>query len=100
MLVSPLLAMEEKDSNRIPSSHYNSAFIAKQGDKIIIAEGPYEERHPPFSTFKTTLALMAFDVGFFQTSNFPTFSFKEEYEKNFQNWNPAYTRRFLDDVSR
>ena len=83
LLGSPLFAMEEKESSRI---HYNSAFIAKQGNEIIIEEGRCDDRHPPYSTFKVSLALMAYNVGFFQTANSPTFFFKEEYEKNFQEW--------------
>jgi len=68
----------------------HSGFIAKQDNKIILTIGKYKERHAPFSTFKVALALMGFDAGILETKDSPKWPFKEEYEKNFQNW---YTRK-------
>ena len=69
--------------------HTHSAFIAKQNRRIIKAVGKCDDRQAPYSTFKVALALMGFDAGILERRDSPKWSFKEEYEKNFQNW---YTR--------
>lgn len=87
LLAAPLLAMEEEDSNRIPSSHYNSAFIATQDNKTIKEVGNVDEHHAPFSTFKVALALMGFDAGILESKDYPKWSFKKEYGANFPWYN-------------
>ena len=67
----------------------HSAFIVKQNGTVIKSIGPINERHAPFSTFKVALSLMGFDAGILQSKDKPKWTFKEEYEKNFQSW---YTR--------
>lgn len=80
-------AAESEGIGGKPYAH--SAFIAKKGNKIIKTIGECEHRQAPFSTFKVVLALMGFDAGILKTKDSPQWSFKEEYEKNFQSW---YTR--------
>ncbi|MBY0501517.1 MAG: class D beta-lactamase [Alphaproteobacteria bacterium] len=70
------------DSERVA----HSAFIAKQGGKIIQTTGTYDDRHAPYSTFKVPLALMGYESGILETEDHPKWSFKEEYENNFQGW--------------
>ncbi len=63
-----------------------SSFIAKKDGKIIHSQGNIDERYPPFSTFKVTLALMGFDSGILTSKDSPKWSFKKDYEKNFPDW--------------
>lgn len=75
-----MLGSERKD---------HSGFIAKKNNIIIQATGKYDDRHAPYSTFKVPLAIMGFESGFLKTEDAPRLAFREEYEKNFQEW---YTR--------
>lgn len=72
-----------------PDQEAKSAFIAKQGDKIIKEVGKSAERHAPFLTFKVVLALMGFDAGILESKSSPKWSFKKEYEDNF----PSFVRK-------
>lgn len=67
----------------------HSAFIAKQNGAIIKEIGNCDVPHSPYSTFKAVLALVGFDAGILHDKDSPRWSFKEEYEKQFQSW---YTR--------
>jgi beta-lactamase class D len=67
-----------------------SGFVAKQGNRVIQKDGRYEDRHAPFSTFKIALAYMGFAEGILKSKDSPTWAFKEDYEKNLQDW---YTRK-------
>ena len=78
------------DSGDTEGKQYTkSAFIATQDDRVLKKLGKYDDRHAPYSTFKVALALMGFDAGILETKDSPKWPFKEEYEKNFQDW---YTR--------
>lgn len=79
---SPLLAMLEEESNQTP----HSAFIAKQGNEIIMRIGNCDDRRAPYSTFKVALALMGFDARILKTKDSPIFPYKEEYAENFPDW--------------
>lgn len=70
----------EKNENAI------SGFIAKRDNQVIQVIGKYDDRHAPFSTFKVPLALMGFNEGILESKDSPKWAFKEEYEKNFQDW--------------
>ena len=72
--------------NKTDKHSANSAFIAKQDNKIIKAIGKYEDRHSPYSTFKVALVLMGFDSGILENKDSPKWSFEEKYEKKFQPW--------------
>jgi Beta-lactamase class D len=82
---APVLAVEDTITER-PAC---SGFIAKHNEAVIKAVGKYDDRQPPYSTFKVALALMGFDAGILENKESPKWAFKAEYEKNFQNW---YTR--------
>ncbi len=69
--------------------HPRSAFLAKKNGVILEEKGNCDKRHAPYSTFKVVLALMGFDAGILKSKDSPKWSFKEEYEQNFQSW---YTR--------
>ncbi len=77
-------------NNAQPLRSSNSGFIAKQDNKIIKAIGKYDERRPPYSTFKVALALMGFDAKILESKDAPKWEFDEKYEKNFQSW---YSRK-------
>lgn len=64
----------------------NTAFIAKKNGKILKANGDCDTQNPPCSTFKIALALMGFDSGILKHKDSPKWTFKKEYEANFQSW--------------
>lgn len=61
-------------------------FIAKRNGKVVKTKGDYVTQNPPCSTFKVVLSLMGFDSGILQDKDSPKWSFKKEYEANFQSW--------------
>lgn len=73
-------------TNAAASTSLNTAFIAKKSGDIIKTEGNCDIQNPPCSTFKVALALMGFDSKILTDKDFPKWSFKKEYESNFQNW--------------
>lgn len=68
------------------SPFIDTDFIAKRNGAVIKIQGSCDAQHPPCSTFKVALALMGFDSGILQDKDSPQWSFKEEYEANFQSW--------------
>lgn len=62
------------------------AFIAKKNGVVVSKVGDCDAQHPPCSTFKVALALMGFDAGILEDKDNPRWSFKPEYEANFQSW--------------
>lgn len=87
-ILAPGITTATELKEEIASLHV-SGFIAKKNNETIETAGDYKERHAPFSTFKVALALMGFQDGILENKDSPKWPFKEEYEKNFQNW---YTR--------
>ena len=70
-----------------PQQEVESAFIAKQGNKIITEVGNPIKRRAPFSTFKTVLAAIGFDAGILESKDSPKWSFKKEYMVNIPWYN-------------
>ncbi|MBX9785722.1 MAG: hypothetical protein K2Y08_00135 [Alphaproteobacteria bacterium] len=64
----------------------NTAFIAKKNGIIVKIQGDCDTQNPPCSTFKIALALMGFDSGILIDRDSPKWTFKKEYEANFQDW--------------
>lgn len=67
-------------------SPVETAFIAKKDGKILTAEGAFDRRNSPCSTFKVALALMGFDAKILSDKESPKWGFKKEYEANMQSW--------------
>ncbi len=59
----------------------NIAFLAKEKDQILQAEGEITLRWAPCSTFKIALSLMGYNEGILQDEAHPEWPFKVEYEK-------------------
>jgi beta-lactamase class D len=76
-------SLSEDDAELSP---IKTAFIAKINGKEVKTSGAYDKQYPPCSTFKVALALMGFDAGILIDKDSPKWSFKKEYEANFQSW--------------
>jgi beta-lactamase class D len=68
------------------NAYAKECFIISENNKVIYLKGDCDKRHPPCSTFKVAISLMAFDAGILLDETHPTWDFKSGYIDWLERW--------------